>query len=382
MMLLAVIGVVMMLLGILYTVILLTALSGLSIPVKETLPLSVTEPFVSVIIPVRNEKHQIGSCLQSLIQQDYPSHRFELIISDDFSDDRTEEQVTRFFQEKSFKNWRIQTGDSGKHPEFGKKKAIERAIDIALGTLILTTDADTTHHPGWISSMIKCHLETGAKMILGPVMLAGESNPFQKMQTLEFLGVMGLTAGFANLGHPLMCNGANLCYEKEVFHEVGGFQGNEQYISGDDQFLLWKVKQRFGGKSIRFPADPDAIVTTPPAADIRSFLRQRLRWISKSRGYRDKLVLLTGAVTYLFQAIIVTGFFLGFLSPLYLYLGVSLFCFKVLADFPLVFSMARFFGKQRLWPWYLPAQLFQVVYVTLSGPLAFLVQSSWKGRKV
>ncbi|MFH1936043.1 MAG: glycosyltransferase family 2 protein, partial [Bacteroidota bacterium] len=205
---------------------------------------------------------------------------------------------------------------------------------------------------------------------------------FQKLQTLEFLGVMGLTAGFANLGHPVMCNGANLGYEKEAFRQVGGFDGTERYASGDDQFLLWKIHQKYSGRSIRYLDVRQAIVTTPPQSDVKSFFQQRLRWISKSRGYRDRVVLFIGMVSYLFQAMILTGFFLGFLSPLYIYLAVSLLGFKFLVDFPLVFSMARFFRKQHLWPWYILAQLFQVIYVTIVGPMAFLIPVRWKGRRV
>ena len=379
---LAIIGGVMILLAFLYAIILLGALSGMSLPASLPSGPGLPDPFVSVIIPVRNEEERIIECLESLISQDYLSDKIEVLITDDFSEDRTLEAVNSFFQNHPQMQCIIVKGEPGKREGVGKKSALTRAVEKASGTLIITTDADTRHDPGWISSMVRCYRETGVKMILGPVMFAGENHLFQKLQTLEFLGVMGLTAGFANLGHPVMCNGANLCYEKEAFREVGKFEGNERYASGDDQFLLWKIKRKYGGRSIRFLYDRDAIVTTSPEQDPGSFFRQRLRWISKSRGYRDWEVLFIGAVSYLYQAMIFAGFFLGFLSPLYLYLAVSLLCFKILIDFPLVFSMARFFRKQKLWPWYIPAQLFQVIYVAISGPMAFLIPVKWKGRRV
>ncbi|NQV02142.1 MAG: glycosyltransferase [Bacteroidia bacterium] len=382
MILLSIIGGVMILLAFLYAGILLGALSGLALPARVTSLHDLNEPFVSVIIPVRNEEERIIQCLESLVSQDYQPDKFEVLISDDFSDDRTLKLVENFIQDHPALQCIIVTGDPGKHESFGKKSAIARAIEKASGTLIITTDGDTLHDPRWISSLARYYCETGAKMILGPVIFADENRVFQKLQTLEFLGVMGLTAGFANLGHPVMCNGANLCYEKEVFHEVGGFDGIERYASGDDQFLLSKIKQKYGGHSIRFLDDRNAIVTTLPEKEFGSFVQQRLRWISKSRGYRDLIVLFVGAVSYLFQAMIFTGFCLGFLSPRYLYLAVSLLCFKILLDFPLVFSMARFFNKRHLWPWYIPAQLFQIIYVTISGPIAFLVPVRWKGRRV
>ncbi len=382
MILLAIIGGLMMLLALLYAMILLGALSGLSLPLNKKSFQAVNDSFVSVIIPVRNEEDRIIECLESLISQDFPPTKFEVLVSDDFSEDRTMEVLESFTRNHPQLSWFFVKGNPEKGSESGKKMALARAIDLASGSLILTTDADTQHGSAWISAMVRSFNETGAKMILGPVMFLETSSVFGKLQTLEFLGIMGLTAGFAAIGRPIMCNGANLCYEKRAFLEVGGFNGNEQFASGDDQFLLWKMKQAFGGDAIHFLDDPDAIVTTLPEKSLQSFFRQRFRWVSKSRGYRDSMVLLVGAVNYLFQAMILTGFLLGFLSYLYLYLAVSLLCFKILVDFPLVFSMSRFFGKQHLLIWYIPAQIFQIIYVTISGPMALLVPVRWKGRRV
>lgn len=381
-MLLVTIGILMMLLGLFYALIILAALTGLSLPGRNKAKEHSQDPFVSVIVPMRNEETRINDCLESLIFQEYPYEKYELIVSDDFSEDNTVDVVSAFIKSHPKFTCILAKGDPEKITFTGKKGAIARAVDIASGSLILTTDADTRHDPRWISSMVNGYAGTGAKMILGPVMFSETTMVFGKIQTLEFLGVMGLTAGFAGIGLPMMCNGANLLYEKSAFLEVEGYKGNEQYVSGDDQFLLWKFKQKYGAHSIHFLDTREAVVTTNPEPTIGSFLLQRFRWISKSRGYRDVLTLFVGAVTYLFQATIVGGCLLGFLSTLYLYLAFALFCFKILIDIPLVYPMARFFEKRHLVAWYIPAQLFQVVYVTVSVPLAFLFPVKWKGKRV
>ena len=51
-------------------------------------------PFVSILIPARNEERSIGACLDSLISQAYPS--FEVLVLDDGSDDRTADIVRGF----------------------------------------------------------------------------------------------------------------------------------------------------------------------------------------------------------------------------------------------------------------------------------------------
>ena len=53
-------------------------------------------PFISLIIPVRNEAKRIVSCLESLSRQDYPTVLFEVIVVNDHSEDETREIVESF----------------------------------------------------------------------------------------------------------------------------------------------------------------------------------------------------------------------------------------------------------------------------------------------
>ena len=53
-------------------------------------------PFITVVMPVKNEENHITSTLKSLLSQDYPQERFEVIVADGMSDDRTREIVTDF----------------------------------------------------------------------------------------------------------------------------------------------------------------------------------------------------------------------------------------------------------------------------------------------
>ncbi len=53
-------------------------------------------PRVSVIVPARNSETVIARCLSGLLQQDYPAERFEVIVIDDESQDRTAEVVSGF----------------------------------------------------------------------------------------------------------------------------------------------------------------------------------------------------------------------------------------------------------------------------------------------
>ncbi|MFH1159685.1 MAG: glycosyltransferase [bacterium] len=369
-------GALMILLAFLYGLILLLALTGLLAQRKFASGSTATSPVLSVIIPVRDEEQNMSACLESIANQDLSPDRFEVIICDDFSQDSTLLKSREFTSGRPEIKWIVMSGGPG------KKKAIEAAIGRATGSHIVTTDADTQRASGWLSALIDCIERESPNMVIGPVVLSSGNSIFRKLQTLEFFGVIGITAGYANLGLPVMCNGANLAYEKEVFNQVQGFDGNEQYVSGDDQFLLWKVKKTYGKGAVHFLWNRDAVVTVAASSGLMGFLSQRLRWVSKTRGYKDPLVLFTGAVTYLFQAGIFTGFVLGIFNPFFFYLALAFFFFKTLVDFPTVFLMAGFFRKQNLWMWYIPAQVFQIIYVPLTGIFAFLIPVRWKGRRI
>jgi cellulose synthase/poly-beta-1,6-N-acetylglucosamine synthase-like glycosyltransferase len=338
-----------------------------------------TEPCITVIVAARNEEPNITACLESILTQDYPGDRFGVIVSDDHSADRTRELALEAFARHPRIASRVL--DAGNDGSNGKKRAIERAIEAATGEMILTTDADTLRGPGWLRSMADEYRYCGAKMVTGPVRLEG-TTLFQRMQRIEFLGIMGLTAGAASAGHPLMCNGANLLYEKPAFIECGGFSGNLKFPSGDDQFLMAAFRRRYGKKTVAFAMRPEAIVTTPAEATFHGFLNQRMRWVSKSKGYREPLIILTGALTWLLQAallaVLVTGIFRHTLLP------AALFCLvvKMAADFPLVARMASFSGVLNGMWMYVPAQIFQLVYVPLTGVAGLFLPYRWKGRLI
>lgn len=48
-----------------------------------------TEPFFSIVVPTKNNENQIESCIKSLPALDYPRDKYEIIVSDGHSRDRT-----------------------------------------------------------------------------------------------------------------------------------------------------------------------------------------------------------------------------------------------------------------------------------------------------
>lgn len=218
-------------------------------------------------------------------------------------------------------------------------------------------------------------------MISGPVRLTSLTNFFQKLQALEFLSLVGSGAGAMTKEKPLMANGANLAFSKKAFESLGGYQGNETQASGDDVFLMLKIKEEFGGDSISFLKDRAAIVDTPAKSSWKEFINQRTRWASKTKAYKNFFSLFAAGVVFLFcVAILIATIGLVFthFNP-----GVIIFMWavKLLVDFLFLWSITHFMRQRGLLWYYLPAQLFVVIYTTIAGFLGNLGGFSWKGRR-
>jgi poly-beta-1,6-N-acetyl-D-glucosamine synthase len=335
---------------------------------------------VSVIIPVRNEEGNILRILEEIRGQDFPADLMEVIVADDHSDDATMVHANFFArQHPGFPLKLIMASHAGINSR-GKKQAIERAVTIAQGEVLLLTDADTSRGPGWVSSMVSGFGSPGIQMVLGPVFFRNEKNLLQKIQSLEFLGLMGTTAGSARLGYPVMCNGANLAYRREAFLRTGGFIGNISYGSGDDQFMMSAIRKHYGKGSLVFNFDPPSFVYTEPEATFRGFVHQRIRWVSKSRGYRDPVVIIVGITVWLTHFMLLTGMAAGLVFPQLLSASVLLWIVKIVVEYPMVRIMSRFSARAKLNGYYFIAQVFQLFYVPLAGLLGLFLPYRWKGR--
>lgn len=286
-----------------YLILLLPGILGLFRLLKTTSPQTFSTPFVSVIVAARNEEEVIESTLDSLLSQDYPKDRFEIIVVDDRSEDRTEEIIKRLSEFtpaiRLIKQTKI-------NPQLSpKKQALEKAINSAKGDIIVSTDADCQHSPYWIRTLINMMTdETG--MVIGQARFeTGKDSPvWQRFQALDFQAISVLSAGLVKAGFPFTCSGASLAFRKALFIEVEGWKGVDRLISGDDELLLAKASRT--DWKIAVATGADVVVSTRSPTDIKELWHQRVRWGSKGLLYRPsrKLILSGVFIFYLCLAML------------------------------------------------------------------------------
>ncbi len=332
----------------------------------------------SIIVPARNEEDTIRDCLDAILGQHYPKKLFEVVVVDDHSTDGTAGKVSDFIKNKFAGNISIISLSVIEGSGFGKKAALTAGIEASKNDVIITTDADCKMGSGWLRTIDSFFCRHKPSMLVMPVYIEQWRTFFHKLQTLEFISIAGVTGASAGWGHHIMCNGANLAFVKDAFEKIGGYSGNLNYASGDDVFLLQKMKKAFP-KEICFLKSRDVTVKTNPLPDVVSFFNQRVRWFSKNKAFKDTATIITGTIVGVFNLLLA-------LSPLCLFLAGCIWWFmawviKIVIDLPLLTAAASFFRKQKLLWLYLPAALLYPFYVFVTFILGLRGRFLWKGRK-
>ena len=339
-------------------------------------------PFVSILIPVRNEEEHIQACIEAVFKQQYPAHLFEIIVIDDYSTDNTL-ALARGFNQRNLLVLDLQQylGKPGEYSP-NKKKAIALGVKNARGSLILTTDGDCTMNELWLRSMTDYYQANNFKLITGPVMIKPAKKPLAWFQQLDVINMAGITGATIRNGFPTMCNGANLMYSKKVFAEVEGFKGNHEIPTGDDIFLMHKIDELFPG-SIGYAKNFEACVFTKPENTFNGFVAQRVRWVSKSKRFSDWKVALVLVFAWLFNLYIIIAA-LAALQPVELsWLPVAIAGgTKLFVDFVFDIPATYFFRKMILLLLLPVVEILHVFYVVIIGALSLSGRYRWKDRLI
>ena len=346
----------------------------------EPLPashLSTTFTHFSIVIPARNESANIKACIDSILAQNYPINCFEVIVIDDFSEDDTAFIVSSM--QALHENVRLlKLSDFFKQEEIQsfKKKAIEKAVVHAKGDWIITTDADCIVPPNWLSLYYQYIIKESPVFVAAPVMFIPEKTVLNTFQVLDFLALQGITAAAVGAGKHSMSNGANLAFEKSAFIAVGGYQGVDQIASGDDMFLMHKMKKTLSNR-IGYLFHPDAIVLTKAMPYWKDLIMQRIRWSSKARFYDDESIFWVLLLVYLYNFV----FLILLLSGQYQLLCISL-AFKTFFELYFLDSVSRFFKLQPSLQYFILFQPLHIAYTIIAGLFGQVKTYTWKGRRV
>ena len=211
-------------------------------------------PLVSILVPARDEEENIESCLESLRKQDYPN--FEVLVLDDNSVDNTANIV----EQMSAKDSHLQLLRGEPLPEdwAGKPFACYQLARKARGSWLLFVDADTTHAPYMLRSVLALALKLKISMLSGfPRQLASSLPQKVAIPVLYFVILSWFPLWWLHRSRqpkPSLAIGQFLFFPREEYWRIGGHRAVKSRIL-EDVWLGVEVN-RHGGRHIAVDLSP------------------------------------------------------------------------------------------------------------------------------
>ena len=205
-------------------------------------------PFVSIIIPCRNEEKFIAKCLDSIIANNYPKDRLEILVIDGMSEDGTRKIVGRYTQQYPF----IGLLDN---PKKITPAALNIGIKHAKGDIIVRMDAHSTYEKDYISKCVKYLNEYKADNVGGIWIINPRNNTFiAKAITLALSHLFGVGGAYYKIGRSKEPRWVDTvpfgCYRKEIFERIGLF--DEELPRSEDIDFNLRLRKA-GGKILLVP---------------------------------------------------------------------------------------------------------------------------------
>lgn len=212
-------------------------------------------PFISVIVPARNERTRIADCVRSLLSQSYAD--YEVIVVDDDSADETRCIVAALAEHDS--RLRLVSSDSLPQGWFGKAHALSLGAEIARGEILLFTDADTVHEHDSIAWAMTNMEDHRADLLSG--YLKQEYGSFGETLIVPTMFAMMLAAPLwlvprVKLPGLAFSIGQFVAVRRAAYDALGGFESVKDVIS-EDMVMARRAKQ-FGYRNVFLDASKAA----------------------------------------------------------------------------------------------------------------------------
>ncbi|HWQ28849.1 MAG TPA: glycosyltransferase family 2 protein [Dehalococcoidia bacterium] len=225
-----------------------------------------SRPFVSVIVPIRNEERHIERCLAALGEQDYPRDRFEVIVVDGESTDRTRPLVERFMAESTLDVTLL--SNPAKRTAPGLNIGLQRAR----GDVIIRVDGHCIVAPDFITESVAALEWSGADCVGGPITSVGEGfwgRAIAVAMSSRFgVGGAAFRVSAREQWTDTVAFGA---YRRSLFDSLGGFR--EDLDGGEDDEFNYRLLSA-GGRILLTPSIRSTyIVRSSLPAVLRQYFR-------------------------------------------------------------------------------------------------------------
>jgi succinoglycan biosynthesis protein ExoA len=274
-------------------------------------------PFVTVVVPCRNEEKHIARCLESILANDYPKERMEILVLDGMSEDRTREIVAGYSKRHPIVRL-------VENPEKHIPAAMNLGIREARGETIIKMDAHSAFRREHISLCVAYQEKYGAENVGGVCkMRPGADTAMARAIVLGLGSRFGSGNANVKVGveKPTWSDTAAFgCFRKELFSRVGLF--DERLLSSSDLDLNQRIRAAGGGILVV----PDVVVNYLADADLRALRRHVFAdgvWISYVMKFGKRAFSWRHWVPAAFVLSVVAAFALGAVNRAFLWMGAG-----------------------------------------------------------
>ena len=257
---------------------LLVYLENGSLDKKKTLR---KRPFVSIVIPAYNEEDNIKSTIESVLKLNYDKDKYEVLVVNDGSTDKTKEEVEQAIKANQGFNIKLINQTNG-----GKGSALNNGLRQAKGEIFVCLDADSRVEEDSLIKMLPYFEDKEVAAVLPTIKVEKPTNFIQRVQWFEYTVTFFLKKMMGHLDAVYVCPGPFSVYRTSYVKKLGGF---DEHNLTEDMEMAFKIQKAH----YRIVQLMETVVWTKTPRTINALYRQRNRWykggLDNMMKYKDML---------------------------------------------------------------------------------------------
>jgi cellulose synthase/poly-beta-1,6-N-acetylglucosamine synthase-like glycosyltransferase len=232
----------------------------------------VSFPTATIIIPCFNEESTVDDTVKSLLEMNYPQDKFNVVIVDDGSTDKTWQHIQKYSSNSQIKVYRKENG--------GKYTALNYGIKQSTTDLVGCLDADSFVHKDALRRMVK-YFENPEIMAVTPaIKIFKPKSVIQCLQYIEYqLGIM-IKKILSYLSAIHVAPGPFTIFRRDVFRQIGLFRHAH---NTEDM----EIAMRMHKHHLKIDNCHKAFIYTIGPNTLKKLYRQRVRW---THGFIENVI--------------------------------------------------------------------------------------------
>ena len=238
--------------------------------VKKQKRRGVRLPYFTVVIPAHNEEGIILHSLQSVVNNNYPTNKLQIIVADDGSTDKTADLVKEYKKLHPKICLEILTQENA-----GKAHALNNAIrSLAIGELVMCLDADSSLHPDALSEAAQYFYDKRVVAMAANVKIRPTGTLFNLIQQYEYIVSYQVRRALTVFNIEYIIGGVGSVFRRRALLEVGLYDTN---TITEDIDLTMKLLQK-GNKQWRGIFWAQSTASTESVFDLAGLIRPPCPW--------------------------------------------------------------------------------------------------------